>query len=67
MNDLIEALNILNKYINPAEKFPTWCGHDVFGVCVHPSVVSEEDIEKLNQLDFIIDDDCFISYRFGSC
>ena len=30
MNDLIEALNILNKYINPAEKWPTWCEPRIF-------------------------------------
>jgi hypothetical protein len=67
MNDLIEALNILNKYINPSEKWPTWCEHDVFGVCVDPNIVSENDLARLNELDFIADDDCFISYRFGSC
>ena len=67
MNDLIEALNILNKYINPGEKWPTWCEHDVFGVCVDPNIVSENDIARLNELDFIADDDCFISYSFGSC
>lgn len=67
MNDLIEALNILNKYINPSQKWPTWCEHDVFGVCVDPSIVSENDLARLNELDFIADDDCFISYRFGSC
>lgn len=29
MNDLIEALNIFNKYISPMERYPTWCEHDV--------------------------------------
>lgn len=67
MNDLIEALNILNKYINPAEKWPTWCEHDILGVCVDPSIVSETDITRLNELGFVDNDYCFISYRFGSC
>lgn len=67
MNDLIEALNILNKYINPAEKWPTWCEHDTFGVCVDPSIVTKTDRTRLNELSFIENDNCFISYRFGSC
>lgn len=67
MNDLIEALSILNKYINPAEKWPTWCEHDVFGVSVDPNMVSENDLARLNELGFINNAYCFISYRFGSC
>lgn len=67
MNDLIKALTILSKYIDSGERWPTWCGHDVFGVSVDPADVSEEDIKALEALDFFPDDESFISYRFGSC
>lgn len=67
MNDLIKALTILNKYLTPEDRWPTWCGHDVFGVSVDPAEVSEEDIKALEELSFIPDDESFISYRFGSC
>lgn len=67
MNDLIEALNIFNKYISPFNRYPTWCAHDVFAVCVNPAAVSDEDIETLKKLSFMPNNDCFISYRFGNC
>lgn len=69
MNDLIKALTILNKYIDSEDRWPTWCGHDVFGVSVDPADVSEEDIKALEELGFFPDEEneSFISYRFGSC
>lgn len=67
MNDLIEALTILNKYLAPENRWPTWCNHDIFGVNVDPAIVSEEDIKTLETLDFFPNDENFISYRFGSC
>jgi len=67
MKDLITALNIFLKYGN--DYAPTHCEHDVLTVNIDPSIVSDEDKEKLDTLGFIPnDDDCdFISYRFGSC
>jgi hypothetical protein len=67
MKDLIEALQILLKYGNPDN--PTHCEHDVLWICgIDPSTVSEEDVQKLDELGFHIDesDDCFKSYRYGS-
>tara|TARA_R110000868_G_scaffold404685_1_gene683116 strand:- start:539 stop:742 length:204 start_codon:yes stop_codon:yes gene_type:complete len=67
MNDLIEALQILLKYGNPNN--PTNCEHDELMVVIHPSNVSEEDIKKLDELGFFVNEEyeCFSSFRFGSC
>lgn len=67
LSNLIEALQIFLKYGDIAH--PTHCEHDVLQVCVNPKKVSEEDINKLKSLGFIIDEDydCFKSYRYGSC
>lgn len=67
MNELIEALQIMAKYDQP--KFPTHCEHDVLYVAVDPALVSKEDIKKLDDLGFFLDEwgRGFQSYRFGSC
>lgn len=68
MKDLIEALTIFLKYGNP--RCPTHCEHDELWICgVDPADVSEEDKEKLDELGFHVDesDDCFKSFRYGSC
>jgi hypothetical protein len=70
MSDLIEALQILLKYGNPRN--PTHCEHDILTIGeINPSDVSEEDKEKLDELGFFISnedgDECFCSFRFGSC
>ena len=71
MNDLIEALQILQKYAKNVN-WPTHCEHDILYIsdeCVDPKEVSEEDKAKLDSLGFHIDSDldCFASFRFGSC
>lgn len=70
MKDLIEALTILLKYANDTE-FPIHCKHDKLFVYagIKFEYVRTDDVVKLNDLDFIWseEDDCFISYRFGSC
>ena len=69
MKDLIEALTIFSKYTDT--KYPTHCEHDTLYICgVSPADVSKEDIDKLENLGFIVSedpDDGFISFRFGSC
>ena len=68
MEDLIRALQILLKYGN--SKYPTHCEHDELSICdIDPSKVSEIDIVELDRLGFIIseENECFISYKFGSC
>ena len=68
MDDLIKALQILRKYGNPNN--PTHCEHDILTVCdIDPAKVSQEDIETLKHLGFLVGrhEDCFYSYRFGSC
>ena len=68
MEDLIKALQIMNKYSQ--EKWPTWCEHDVLHVTgVDINEVSEEDLKQLEGLGFSWDDEFedFYSFRFGSC
>ena len=67
MSKLIEALQIFLKYGDPAR--PTDCSHDQLLVAISPELVSEEDKKKLDELGFFADesDDCFLSYRYGSC
>jgi len=65
MEKLIEALQIFLKYGNP--DYPTHCEHDCLWICgIDPTVVSEEDVKKLDELSFFIEDSCFKSYRYGS-
>ena len=67
MKDLIEALTIFSEYTDT--QWPTNCSHDVLWVDVDPSLVSKEDIKKLDELGFFADEDLegFSSFRFGSC
>lgn len=66
MDELIEAFQIFRKYSD--EKRPTHCEHDVLTVCVDPAIVSDEDKKRLDELGFFDgEEECFISYRFGSC
>lgn len=69
MKDLIEALTILAKYMNPEEQYPTACERDVLYVChVDIEDVSADDIKRLDELGFDPNEDgVFKSYRFGSC
>ena len=66
MKELIEALAIFAKYTQ--DDRPTHCEHDTLMVLVAPSVVSEEDFAKLDELGFFpsIDGENFYSFRFGS-
>jgi hypothetical protein len=64
MDDLIKALQIFRKYGNPA--WPTHCEHDELRVCIDPDDVSKEDLELLNDLGFFPEEECFLSFKFGS-
>lgn len=67
MEDLIKALQIFLKYGNP--KYPTNCSHDVLTIMeIDPEAVSDKDKLKLEELGFIVseDEDCFMSFRYGS-
>lgn len=69
MDELIEALQIFLKYGN--ETYPTHCKHDVLTICgdYHKDKVSQEDLDKLEELGFFWDDgdEYFYSFRYGSC
>lgn len=66
MEKLIKALQIFLKYGNPS--YPTNCDHDVLWVIISPNIVSEEDLKELDELGFDPDteNDCFMSYKYGS-
>lgn len=65
MEDLYEAIGIFLKYSK--DRNPTNCVHDEMQVNVDPSIVSKEDLKRLDELGFVPGDDDFKSYRFGSC
>lgn len=67
MDDLIEALQIMRKYDNP--NYPFHCEHDTLYTCISSEGVPQEDIDRLDELGFFVDDEdgCFKSYTFGSC
>lgn len=73
MNDLIQALMILQKYLPEkgySQLFPTWCEHDLFGVFhIEEGDVSKEDAEELSKLGFqwVDEHESWCSFRFGSC
>ena len=67
MEQLIEALQIFLKYVNLYN--PTNCGHDALYIMgVNKDDVSPEDRERLEQLDFLWDEDeeVYYSFRYGS-
>lgn len=69
MKDLLEAFTIFAKYTDT--KYPTWCKHYELHVCVDPSIVSEADLLRLDELGFNYYEETgepeFISFRYGSC
>lgn len=70
MKDLIEALKIFGKYIDPEDQWPTHCEHDELYVKGPPPGEMEDgDAEKLRLLDFdyVEKANMWRSYRFGSC
>jgi len=72
MDDLIEALTIFRKYMEPGSynfARPTHCEHDVLMVSVTAAEwVSGDDKDRLERLGFSWSDEyeCYVSYRFGS-
>ena len=67
MDKLIEALQIFLQYKN--EEYPTNCGHDALYIMgVHRDMVSDADHKRLEELDFIWDEDeeVYFSFHFGS-
>ena len=67
MRDLIEALQIFQKYADL--RYPINCEHDELNIVgIEKEAVSEEDQKRLEDLDFFWSEHngCFISFRFGS-
>ena len=67
-SELIEALQIFQKYGNPTH--PTHCEHDILVIRgIDPDDVSDEDKKLLEEKGFFIDDEydnSFASYKYGS-
>jgi hypothetical protein len=64
--ELIEALTLLAKGADN-EAYPTWCEHDFLHVCAEPSKFTAEEISRLDDLGFWVDDEGgFCSSKFGS-
>lgn len=73
MQDLIEALTILKKYlIKQADaylyKYPTKCKNGKLLVCVKYININKQDLERLEDLGFEPDEftGYMVSYRFGT-
>lgn len=73
MNELIEALQIFAKYLtedDQANRWPTQCSHDTLTINVRADAVTDQaDRDRLAKLGFhrAPDEDCWYSFRFGSC
>jgi hypothetical protein len=70
VDDLIEALQIFNKYMKKQSGSPTHCVHDelwVYGV--DTAAMTEQDKVRLDELGFTYVErkDGWRSYTFGSC
>lgn len=66
MNDLIEALQIMLKHGDVAH--PTHCEHDELHIYPNSMDFTEEELARLEQLGFYIDDnEGFYSFKYGSC
>ena len=76
MDDLIEGLTILAKYLTPEQRkrrTPTHCSHDTLTIMDVPTEgVSEEDVRRLDELGFFVGDPWdtgdkyWMSFRYGS-
>ena len=71
MNELIEALMILSKYLTESDyayKWPTSCYNGEMRVSVHPKDVSDKDSIRLQELGFQPDYyyGNFVSIKYGS-
>lgn len=67
MESLIKALNIFLSKRNV--EYPTHCEHDVMYVCEYNAEeFTEEEIKELDELGFFWceNEDCFMSFRYGS-
>jgi hypothetical protein len=68
LTDLIEALQIMNKYGD--SEYPIQCEHDVMYICgIEVEDISKEDLKELEQLGFFESQENpgqLISTKFGS-
>ncbi len=62
MNDLISALQIIQKYTNYDD---VYCERGILKIDLAPINVTTKDIEELKELGFEYTDDCFYSIRFS--
>lgn len=67
MKDFLEAVTIMAKYSD--DEWPTNCSHDYLHFNkIDESKVSPEDIKRLDELGFFVDEEYggFGSFKYGS-
>ena len=71
MKNLIAALQLIYSKMGLEVEFPTHCDHDVLSVHVDvsPSDFTTAELAQLELwgFDWDEDDECFQSFRYGSC
>lgn len=64
-DDLKKAIELFSQH--PGSKIsPFHCEHDELWVMCDPTEFTEEELEDLKELGFIVSEDSFMSHRFGS-
>lgn len=70
MDDLIEALQLMNSKLKRGVSHPCHCGHfELWVYGTNKSDFTEAELKRLGELGFNWSDenDGFYSFRFGSC
>lgn len=58
MDGWVEILEIMKKYRNDCnDKWPFWAEHDVIGLNIDSTIVSDEDMETLDELGVFYSDE----------
>jgi hypothetical protein len=69
MHDFMKAMTLVEEVVG-LPKYPFHCEHDTLTLCVDPRKFSGEQIKKMDDWGFWVDEetgDWFNSYRWGSC
>ena len=58
MDNWIKILEIMKKYRNGYnDEWPFWANHEIIGLNIDPAIISEEDMQILNELDVFYSDE----------
>lgn len=70
MHELIQALTFADEILKDGlPDYPTYCSHDCLWLCIDIEQFDKDKRDKMDELGFFVceEDECFKSYRFGSC